>query len=90
MFIVSYDIVDDKTRSKVAKLMEAYGVRVQKSVFECELNEKQLIKLKNKLAMLIDHETDSVRFYRQCKKCRSDLKVLGNGVMVEQQSVIIV
>ena len=40
-YLVCYDIVSDRRRNKVSKLLEAYGLRVQKSVFECVLDDKE-------------------------------------------------
>ncbi|MCA9742068.1 CRISPR-associated endonuclease Cas2, partial [candidate division KSB1 bacterium] len=37
LLLVSYDIVDDKQRTKLAKRLQNYGQRVQYSVFECDL-----------------------------------------------------
>ncbi|MEW6140284.1 MAG: CRISPR-associated endonuclease Cas2, partial [Thermodesulfobacteriota bacterium] len=36
--VVCYDVVDDRTRTRLAKLMQNYGNRVQKSVFECTVD----------------------------------------------------
>ena len=47
--VISYDISDDRTRSKVANLLADYGRRVQYSVFECRLDAKRLEKLVEKL-----------------------------------------
>jgi len=33
-WIVIYDILDKKRLTKVAKLMESFGMRIQRSVFE--------------------------------------------------------
>ena len=50
MFIViSYDIEDDKLRTKLAKVLEGHGERVQYSVFECHLDEKQLRALEKRI-----------------------------------------
>jgi CRISPR-associated protein Cas2 len=38
-FILCYDIPDDKRRTKLCRLCERYGVRVQFSVFEFRLTE---------------------------------------------------
>ena len=45
VYVVSYDIVSDRTRRKVSKILEGYGVRIQYSVFECRLNEKRFQKM---------------------------------------------
>ena len=40
--IVFYDISDNKIRNKIVKILESYGIRMQKSVFQCEVNLRQL------------------------------------------------
>ncbi len=41
LYLVCFDIVSDKIRYRVVKCLKTYGQRVQKSVFECMLNDKQ-------------------------------------------------
>lgn len=79
-YIVSYDIVDDKIRDRVSKVLKGYGIRVQKSVFECpNLTEKQFIKLKDQLERLIRAHEDSIRYYRQCASCIENFEISGIG-----------
>ena len=40
-----------------------HGIRVQPSVFECNIDNTQFHRLKAELSELIDKETDSLRFY---------------------------
>ena len=64
----------------MAKVLEGYGVRVQKSVFECEdLSEERLLRLKSKLERYIDNGEDTVRYYRQCKGCLRGFELSGAG-----------
>lgn len=79
--LVSYDIRDIKRLPKVAKLMEGYGDRVQYSVFECLLTERQLQELQRRLKRLIDPDSDSVRFYRLCESCKEGITILGQGTV---------
>ncbi|MFN7170784.1 MAG: CRISPR-associated endonuclease Cas2, partial [Candidatus Omnitrophota bacterium] len=77
MFVViSYDIVDDKRRLKIAEKLEDYGARVQFSVFECILDEANFNELVNELTGLIEEE-DSLRFYTLCEGCLKRIKVFG-------------
>lgn len=67
--LITYDVstVTQQGRKRlrqVAKACEAYGQRVQKSVFECRLTETQLNVLKLKLLRIINRNEDSLRFYR--------------------------
>ena len=74
----------------MARCLEDHGRRVQWSVFDCLLDERQLGHLRRELAMIIDLELDSVRFYRLCKKCRQAIDILGVGtVRTEEQLVLI-
>jgi CRISPR-associated protein Cas2 len=66
--IVSYDVATTDLTGparlrKVAKACKSYGVRVQYSVFECSLTEKEWLILRKKLLDIIDVTLDSVRVY---------------------------
>ena len=69
MVVLSYDVdtsdsAGAKRLRKVAKVCEAYGCRVQNSVFELLIEPAQLVALKARLTAVIDADKDSVRFYR--------------------------
>lgn len=76
-YLICYDIVDDRRRTRVAALLEAYGVRVQKSVFEAVLTPPQFERLERRLKKTIDSERDRLRFYPLSAKCRDRVVVLG-------------
>lgn len=84
MFIlICYDIEDDKLRKQVADVLEAYGRRVQFSVFECRLETKRFETLKAKLDDLITRKrppdtTCSLRFYPLCAACTRRFQTLGD------------
>mgnify|MGYP000847483001 FL=1 len=69
LLIVCYD-VNTETRQgrrrlrRVAKLCESMGQRVQKSVFECQVDRAQFEDLERSLVAEIDAEEDNLRFYR--------------------------
>jgi len=81
IYLISYDIPDDKRRTRVAKLLEDYGVRVQYSVFECELTPRALDDLRLRVLNLIELSEDNVRIYRVCADCAHYIERHGvNGV----------
>jgi CRISPR-associated protein Cas2 len=49
-YVVAYDIADDGRRNRVARFLEGWGRRVQKSVFECELSPEELGWVHRRLA----------------------------------------
>ena len=83
--LISYDIVDDRIRIKVMKYLKNYGVRAQKSVYECHLNEDQFDMVKDGLGAFIDKKKDSVRFYKICQSCMEKVEIAGWGVVDEEE-----
>ena len=60
--LITYDIQNTKKRNKISTLLESYGVRVNYSVFELELTNKELNKILKKLKNLSSNQ-DSIRVY---------------------------
>lgn len=85
MFIlITYDInttTQDGVRRLrlVAKICENYGQRVQNSVFECKVDEGQFRIIKHQLNETINHEKDSLRFYRLGKNYRKNVEQMGKN-----------
>lgn len=77
MYVISYDITDDKRRQRLAKYLESYGVRVQYSVFETELNEQQLNSLIKGIKKKIKLSEDTVRIYPIQKDLRDRIITIG-------------
>lgn len=89
-WIVSYDIPNDKRRSKVAKILEGYGRRAQYSVFECEINSEQCKKLEQALKRLIDAEEDDIRFYPMNRADLKRTRLLGRAELYRARGWYIV
>ena len=84
LYLVCYDIPEDRVRGKVARLLEGYGDRVQESVFECWLDRRHLIRLRERLAGLIDEEADKIRIYSLCGKDNPDRRSEGRRAEVSK------
>ena len=79
-YLICFDIVDDRDRTRVGKIIGNHGRRVQKSVFECsDLSEEQILKLKTAIDDQIDDNSDSVRYYPMCRSCLNKLEFSGTG-----------
>lgn len=61
--LIIYDIIDNKRRNRMAKFLESYGVRVQKSAFEARLTKKRCDVMFRCAEKIIDAETDSLKMY---------------------------
>jgi len=89
MFIVvSYDIADSKKRNSMSSLLLDYGRRVQKSVFECDLDEKKLKLMIEEAIRYINLEEDSLRIYRLCEGCVSKIEPYGQQTVKEDVMII--
>lgn len=79
MVLITYDVSfsseDGKTRlRRIAKICQDYGTRVQYSVFECDIDSAQWVRLKAELLATYDEEVDSLRFYILGKSWRSKVE----------------
>ncbi|MCK6546469.1 CRISPR-associated endonuclease Cas2 [Myxococcota bacterium] len=61
-YVVCYDICEPKRLRKVFEICKGYGEHIQLSVFRCELNPTELLRLKAKLGDTIQHDEDQVLF----------------------------
>ena len=62
IYLVTYDIRDDKRLRKVYKTMRNWGDHLQYSVFECQLNSVDLVRLKAELSPIINFAHDQILF----------------------------
>ncbi len=89
MFIlISYDIPDDKRRTKVSKALENFGTRVQYSVFECVLTRTQLDEVRKRLTAVVYLPEDSVRFYFLPEDAVPKIAILGQGTVTADRAFI--
>ena len=60
VFLVCYDVSNDKRLKRVYKTMRGYGDHLQFSVFRCELSAKEKAEMIAELSSLIAHDEDQV------------------------------
>ena len=83
IILLAYDIAAPNRLRKVAKLCEAYGTRVQDSVFEMHLKPAKLVTLQLRLLKLINPAQDKIRYYRICAADFADIAVDGKGAKTQ-------
>ena len=59
-YLITYDISHDRRRDRVHRALLDHGDRVQYSVFLCELDERERIRLRARLDPLINHREDQI------------------------------
>ena len=87
LVLIIYDIIDNKTRSKMVKLLESYGNRVQKSAFEALLTSAQYNEVIRKICNIINEE-DNVRMYRL--NSSNEVVLIGTSDTIYEEDVIII
>lgn len=82
LVLITYDVsvltkAGQKRLRDIAKTCLDYGVRVQNSVFECEVAPDQWVGLKQSLLDIYDPKEDSLRFYMLGAKGRRKIEHFG-------------
>ncbi|MBI3563196.1 MAG: CRISPR-associated endonuclease Cas2 [Gammaproteobacteria bacterium] len=82
LVLITYDVSvvtpgGQRRLRKIAKTCKDYGMRVQNSVFECEVDPAHFVMLKNQLMEIFDPKEDSLRFYFLGKKGRRRVEHVG-------------
>lgn len=93
--LVAYDVqTTEKTGQrrlrKVAQACQAYGQRVQNSVFECKVNEMQFEQLVHRLRRIINEDEDSLRVYRLREPKESHVDVYGRRPSYDFDQLMII
>jgi CRISPR-associated protein Cas2 len=95
LMLITYDVAtstpEGKRRlSRVARVCEDFGVRVQNSVFECHVDAAQWADVRGRLLGLIDPEADSLRFYRLGNNWRGRVEHVGAKPAVDVTGPLLV
>ncbi|MFA5206349.1 MAG: CRISPR-associated endonuclease Cas2 [Lentisphaeria bacterium] len=95
LVLVSYDVstvsADGRRRlRRVAKACQDFGIRVQNSVFECNVDPAQWTTLKRRLEDVFMPEEDSLRFYYLGSNYQHRIEHLGAKPAVDVEAPMIV
>jgi CRISPR-associated protein Cas2 len=80
LYLVAYDIANPKRLRHVAQTCEDFGIRVEYSVFECDLPPDRFNLFWDELNTLINEDEDSLLAYRICGECIKKALISGNIV----------
>ncbi|MFG2000431.1 CRISPR-associated endonuclease Cas2 [Spirillospora sp. NPDC048911] len=93
--LVTYD-VETTTKAgqarlrRVAKICEAYGHRVQQSVFEVVCQEADKLRLVAALHQVIDSTLDSIRIYHLPARSLDDVEHLGIARPIDPRGPMVI
>ncbi len=94
--VVCYD-VNTETREgrrrlrRVAQVCKNYGQRVQKSVFECQVDEMKAEQLRKKLLKEVKLELDNLRIYRLTEPREHNVEQYGTTrtVFFDEEALVV-
>lgn len=78
LYLVAYDVADDRRRAKVHQVLTGFGAWTQYSLFECHLSKKELLLLRSKLGRHLDPQQDNLRIYTLCEACLGRVETVGS------------
>ena len=95
MILITYDVSTETSAGRrrlrrVAKTCLNYGQRVQKSVFECQVNTMEMALLKDSLLQEIDESEDSLRIYRIIEPLEKNREEFGNRQATDFEGTLII
>ena len=91
-YLVSYDVSDDRRRTKIFKTLHGFGDHAQYSVFFCELSDQELVQLRTKLRSAIHHKEDQILIVdlgATARPLEEGLEVLGRGYQPATRVVVV-
>ena len=78
LWVIAYDIEDNRARKRVHNILKDHGKRVQYSVFECWLCDDVMEALRDNVIQELE-TGDSVRWYPLCSWCHKEITWQGTG-----------
>ena len=78
LYVFCYDITNNRCRARVASALEALGVRVQESVFECWLEPGAAARAGRDLRAMMQAD-DLLTWYRLSREEAHAVRILGRG-----------
>ena len=95
LIIVTYDVSTEtpagrKRLRRVAKVCKSTGQRVQKSVFECKVDQMQFEELERRLLAEIDEKEDCLRLYRLTEPVELHIKEYGKFRAVDFDGALVI
>jgi CRISPR-associated protein Cas2 len=93
--LVAYDVSTEDAAGRrrlrrVAQQCTNFGQRVQKSVFECQVNDMEYERMVRALVKIIHKEEDSLRIYRLMEPLEKHIRVFGWDKKVDFNQPLVV
>lgn len=91
-YLVSYDVANDRRRTKIFELLQGYGDHVQFSVFLADLTAPELVELRTRLRDWMNEREDQVLIVdlgQETRTLAETLEVLGKPYVPSTRSIVV-
>ncbi len=87
--LITYDITEPKRLNDLRGFLKEFGLRTQKSVFECDIDGPAIRRIRAHCRDKLDLDTDSVRIYKICDRCIGKVLISGQGLKISRLDYMI-
>ncbi|MDO4900529.1 CRISPR-associated endonuclease Cas2 [Actinomyces sp.] len=77
--ILAYDVSADSRRTRLAAVLESWGLRIQESVFQRQLEEEEFDEARERFKDIIDSRDDVVHIFPLRTNCLGRAEVHGTA-----------
>lgn len=88
--LVTYDITEPNRLKRTHAFLKEFGLNTQKSVFECDIDEVALKRIRRFCSNTLDLSNDAVRIYKICARCMGKVVLSGLGMKLTQLDYMVV
>lgn len=79
---ITYDITDPGRLKKTNAFLKEFGLNTQKSVFECDIDDVALKRIRRYCKDNLNVSSDAVRIYKICSGCMNKVSLSGLGLKI--------
>lgn len=92
LWVLAYDNANNRQRRRLDQILAGVGERVQFSVFEAWLSERERTRLVQAVSdgITLAPDTDSIRWYGLCSHCQRQVRFFGRGLKPDDPRFYIV
>jgi len=85
IWIICYDISDDKRRYRLDRFLAQYGQRIQYSIYETVISADGFNSVRKAIGEIIESEEDKINYYRICRWCQDKVVCQGTAETADKQ-----
>lgn len=89
-FLLCYDIEEDRQRTRLVKILEEYGERIQYSVFEFNITQGLFIEMRHKIKKtgILKKKNISISIYPLCEACYKKIERHGVNRLLDEDNIV--